>query len=151
EMAKIPETSEKRERPGKILMIAPQPCFESRGAPFCIYQHIKALTTLGYKVDLVTYPIGTSVRLPGLRIFRAPSLPFISSVKPGLSLAKVPLDIAVFLTALVRLCRAKYTFIHTHEEAGLMGAALASLFGCKHLYYMHSDLSQVVDSSGFGE
>lgn len=133
----------------RVLMIAPQPFFEPRGAPFCVYQHIKALTTLGYEVDLVTYPIGKSARLPGLRIFRAPSLPFIRSVKPGPSLVKLPLDIVVFLTALMRLRRRKYAFIHTHEEAGVMGAVLALLFGCRHLYYMHSDLAQVVASSGF--
>ncbi len=67
----------------RILMISPQPFFESRGAPFCVYQHIKALVTLGYEVDLVTYHIGKSVQLPGLRIFRAPAIPFIRGVKPG--------------------------------------------------------------------
>ena len=30
-----------------------------------------------------------------------------------------------------------------------MGVLLAALFRCKHLYYMHSDLSQVVSSSEF--
>lgn len=133
----------------RILMIAPQPFFESRGAPFCVYQHIKALITLGYQVDLVTYPLGKQVNLPGLRIFRAPSLPFIRGVKPGPSLAKFPLDILVFITALQRLCLRRYKYIHTHEEAGVMGALLAPIFGCRHLYYMHSDLAQVVASSEF--
>ncbi len=52
----------------RILMIAPQPFFEPRGAPLCIYQHIQALVTLGYEVDLVTYPFGNDVDLPGLKI-----------------------------------------------------------------------------------
>ncbi len=133
----------------RVLMIAPQPFFESRGAPFCVYQHVRALTTLGYEVDLVTYPFGKPVAMPGLRIFRAPAIPGIRGVKPGPSLAKFPLDIAVFLTALLCLWRRRYAYIHTHEEAGMMGAVLAPLFGCKHLYYMHSDLSQVVASSEF--
>jgi glycosyltransferase involved in cell wall biosynthesis len=133
----------------RILMIAPQPFFEPRGAPFCVYQHIKALVTLGYEVDLVTYPMGKRVDLPGLRIYRAPSLPFIRGVKPGPSLAKFPLDLLVFMTALWRLCQRRYKYIHTHEEAGAMGVLLASIFGCSHLYYMHSDLSQVVASSEF--
>lgn len=130
-------------------MISPQPFFESRGAPFCVYQHIKALVTLGYRVDLVTYHIGKTVRLPGLTIYRMPSLPFIRGVKPGPSLAKFPLDLVLFLTAALRLCLRRYTYIHTHEEAGVMGALLAPLFGCKHMYYMHSDLTQVVASSEF--
>lgn len=133
----------------RIFMISPQPFFESRGAPFCVYQHIKALTTLGYEVDLVTYHIGQPVDLPGLRIFRAPRLPFLRSVKPGPSLAKFPLDMMLFVTAFFRLLSGRYHYIHTHEEAGAMGAVLAPLFRCKHMYYMHSDLTQVVTSSEF--
>ncbi len=133
----------------RILMISPQPFFESRGAPFCVYQHIKALLALGYEVDLVTYHIGQQVDHPGLKIYRAPAIPFIRGVKPGPSLAKFPLDLFVFLTAFWRLCLRRYKYIHTHEEAGFMGVLLAYVFRCKHLYYMHSDLSQVVSSSEF--
>jgi len=133
----------------RILMISPQPFFESRGAPFCVYQHIKALLALGYEVDLVTYHIGQKIDHPGLKIYRAPAIPFIRGVKPGPSLAKFPLDLFVFLTAIWRLCLRRYKYIHTHEEAGFMGVLLAFVFRCKHLYYMHSDLSQVVSSSEF--
>lgn len=131
----------------RILMISPQPFFEARGAPFCVYQHIKALLTLGYEVDLVTYHLGKDVNLPGLRIFRAPRLPFIYSVKPGPSLAKIPLDIAIFFTALWRMCIGQYGYLHTHEEGALIGLVLSAIFGCKHLYYMHCDLPDLVASS----
>ena len=133
----------------RILMIAPQPFFEPRGAPLCVYQHIKALLALGYEVDLVTYPFGNQVQLPNLTIYRAPALPFIHGVKPGLSLAKFPLDLLVFFTALSRLCLRRYRYLHTHEEAALMGILLAALFGCKHLYYMHCNLAQVVSERPF--
>lgn len=127
-----------------VLMIAPQPFFEPRGAPLCVHQHIKALVTLGHEVDLITYPFGKNVALPGLRIYRAPGIPFMKGVKPGFSLAKFPLDLLVSLTAFWRLCLVRYRYIYTHEEAALMGIVFASLFGCKHLYYMHCDLSQLV-------
>jgi glycosyltransferase involved in cell wall biosynthesis len=130
----------------RILMIAPQPFFEPRGAPLCVYQHVKALVTLGYEVDLVTYLFGKDVDLPGLKIYRTPGIPFIKSVKPGFSLTKFPLDVLVLLTALWRLCVGHYRYLHTHEEAALIGVLLAPLFGCKHLYYMHCDLSQLVPS-----
>ena len=57
----------------------------------------------------------------------------------------------LFLTAALLLCvrRNRYAYIHTHEEAGMMGALLAPLVGCKHMYYMHSDLAQIVASSEF--
>ena len=133
----------------KILMIAPQPFLEERGAPFAIYHHIKVLLSMGHEVNLVTYHLGKEVNLPGLRIFRIPAFPGIQQVKVGPSFAKIPLDILVFFLALWRLCRANYDCIHTHEEAGLMGVIFAALFGRKHLYYMHSDLSQQIVSSEF--
>src|ERR1051326_4489730 len=49
----------------RILMIAPEPFFEPRGTPFSEYHRIKALTTLGHEIDLVTYPFGQPVELPG--------------------------------------------------------------------------------------
>ncbi len=125
-------------------MISPQPFMEPRGAPFCVHQHVQSLLEQGYQVDLVTYPIGKDVHLPNLTIYRAPMLPGIRSVKPGASFAKIPLDIAVFFTAFWRLCLRRYRYIHTHEEAALMGIVLKALFGGKHLYYMHCDLSQLV-------
>jgi glycosyltransferase involved in cell wall biosynthesis len=131
----------------RILMIAPQPFFEPRGAPLCVYQHIRTLVTLGYEVDLVTYPFGKNVELPGLKIYRAPGIPFIKGAKPGFSLAKFPLDFLILLTVLWRLCLYRYRYLHTHEEAALIGILLAPLFGCKHLYYMHCDLSQLVPFS----
>jgi glycosyltransferase involved in cell wall biosynthesis len=123
-------------------MISPEPFMEPRGTPFSVYHRTKALLALGYEVDLVTYPIGEHVAIAGLHIYRAPRLPFIRKVKIGPSLAKVPLDMLLFLTAFWRLCLRRYRFLHTHEEAGLMGVVLAWLFGCKHLYDMHSDLAQ---------
>jgi glycosyltransferase involved in cell wall biosynthesis len=130
-------------------MIAPQPFLEERGAPFAIYHHIKALLSMGHTIDLATYHIGKPVALPGLNIIRIPTLPFIREVKVGPSLAKFPLDTLLFFLALWRLCRTRYDCIHTHEEAGLIGIVLGGLFGCKHLYYMHSHLSQQVVSSNF--
>ncbi len=55
----------------RILMIAPEPFFEPRGTPFSEYHRIRALTSLGHEVDLVTYPFGHDVAMPGLRVFRS--------------------------------------------------------------------------------
>jgi glycosyltransferase involved in cell wall biosynthesis len=133
----------------RILMIAPEPFLEPRGTPFSVYHRAKALVTLGYEVDLVTYPIGKRVNLSGLRIYRSLALPFIRKVKIGPSFAKFPLDLFLFITAFWRLSIDKYQYIHTHEEAGLMGIVLAKLFHCKHLYDMHSDLSQQMSNFSF--
>ena len=49
----------------RILMIAPEPFFEPRGTPFSEFHRIRALTDLGHEVDLVTYPFGQDVAMPG--------------------------------------------------------------------------------------
>ena len=133
----------------RILMIAPEPFLEPRGTPFSVYNRIKALLASGYQVDLVTYPVGKPVELPGLRIYRAPRLPFIREVKIGPSLAKFVLDLFVFFIATKQLCVSRYSYIHTHEEACVMGTVLSILFGCKHLYDMHSDLAEEMTNFSF--
>ena len=96
----------------RILMIAPEPFFEPRGTPFSEFHRIKALTALGHSVDLVTYPFGTDVSMPGLRIFRSLRPPFLHGVKIGPSFAKLPLDALLALSALRRAIGGGYDAVH---------------------------------------
>jgi glycosyltransferase involved in cell wall biosynthesis len=132
-----------------ILMIAPEPFFEARGTPFSEFHRIRALTTLGHTVDLVTYPFGRDVTLPGLRIYRCLRPPFVSRVKIGPSWAKVPLNIALTATALRVALTRKYDAVHSHEEGGGIGVAIAALLRRPHLYDMHSSLPQQVENFGY--
>src|SRR5882762_4957001 len=109
----------------RILMIAPEPFFEPRGTPFSEFHRIRALTALGHQVDLVTYPFGQTVSMPGLRVFRSLRPPLLRRVKIGPSLAKIPLDALLALTAIRRAFSARYDVIHSHEEGGVIGALLA--------------------------
>src|SRR5689334_24468359 len=118
----------------RILMIAPEPFFEPRGTPFSEFHRIRALTALGHHVDLVTYPFGQTVTMPGLRVFRSARPPFVRGVKIGPSLAKIPLDALLTLTVLRRALSVRYDAIHSHEEGGLIGALLAPLLRVPHLY-----------------
>src|SRR5207244_1612045 len=92
----------------RILMIAPEPFFEPRGTPFSEFHRIRALTALGHHVDLVTYPFGQDVVMPGLRIFRSRRPPFLRGVKIGPSFAKLPLDALLTFTVIRRALSAKY-------------------------------------------
>jgi glycosyltransferase involved in cell wall biosynthesis len=125
-------------------MLAPEPFFEPRGTPFSEYHRIKALVEDGHQVDLVTYPFGRDVDLPGLRIVRSVRPPFMRGVPIGPSLRKIVLDTLLTGTAL-RLAltgRRRYDAIHSHEEAGLLGVWLSRRLGIPHLYDMHSSLPQ---------
>ncbi len=117
-------------------MIAPEPFFEPR-------------TTLGHQVDLVTYPFGQQVTMPGLRIFRGLRPPFVRAVKIGPSLAKIPLDALLALTAFRRAFSGHYDAVHSHEEGGLIGVLLAAVLRVPHLYDMHSSLPQQLTNFAF--
>jgi glycosyltransferase involved in cell wall biosynthesis len=130
-------------------MIAPEPFFEPRGTPFSEYHRIRALLELGHTVDLVTYPFGSEVTLPGLRLFRCLRPPFIREVGIGPSVAKVPLDLALTLTTLRRALSTRYDVVHSHEEGSFIGVVVAWVLGVPHLYDMHSSLPQQLANFAF--
>jgi glycosyltransferase involved in cell wall biosynthesis len=131
------------------MMIAPEPFFEPRGTPFSEFHRIRALTALGHHVDLVTYPFGQTVSMPGLRVFRSLRPPFVHRVNIGPSLAKIPLDALLALSAIRRALTGRYDAIHSHEEGGLIGAVLAAALRIPHLYDMHSSLPQQLTNFAF--
>src|SRR5215510_14564393 len=133
----------------RILMVAPEPFFEPRGTPFSEFHRIRALTALGHQVDLVTYPFGQDVAMPGLRVFRSLRPPFVHRVKIGPSFAKLPLDALLAFTALRRALSGRYDAIHSHEEGGLIGVLLSALLRVPHLYDMHSSLPQQLTNFAF--
>jgi glycosyltransferase involved in cell wall biosynthesis len=132
-------------------MIAPEPFFEPRGTPFSEYHRIRALLELGHTVDLVTYPFGSDVEMPGLRIFRCLRPPGVRHIGIGPSLAKVPLDAALTLTAMRRIVAARYDAVHSHEEGSFIGVLLAGIAGVPHLYDMHSSLPQQLSNFAFSK
>jgi glycosyltransferase involved in cell wall biosynthesis len=135
----------------RILMIAPEPFFEPRGTPFSEYHRIRALLDLGHTVDLVTYPFGTDVAMPGLRIFRAARPPFVTRVKIGPSPAKLVLDMTLTLTALNRARTGQYDAVHSHEEGAAIGVVISAVLGIPHLYDMHSSLPQQLENFAFSK
>ena len=130
-------------------MIAPEPFFEPRGTPFSEFHRIRALVELGHTVDLVTYPFGKDVAVPGLRVFRSVRPPFISEVRIGPSFAKIPLDALLTLTVIRRALSQRYDAVHSHEEGSFIGVVLAAVLGVPHLYDMHSSLPQQLTNFAF--
>ncbi len=132
-----------------ILMIAPEPFFEPRGTAFSEYHRIRALTDLGHTVDLVTYPFGEDRPMAGLRVFRCLRPPFLHAIGIGPSLAKIPLDASLAVTAFARALRGRYDAVHSHEEGIAIGIVLAALLRVPHLYDMHSSLPQQLTNFAF--
>ena len=134
----------------RVLMLAPEPVYSPRGTPISVMNRCRALTALGHRIDLVTYPIGDDVPMPGLRFIRTPRPPGLKRVKIGLSAVKPLLDALLFLVAFRQLATARYDVIHTHEEAGVLGWLLRFVFRRPHLHEIHSDLVHVLRDYGFG-
>jgi len=145
----LSETGPSAGRPLRILMLAPEPFFEPRGTPFSEYHRIKALTELGHSVDLVTYPFGADVTLPNLRIIRTGKPPFATRVSIGPSFTKLVLDVLLSVSAWRQAAREQYDFVHSHEEAGVVGVWLAKRLGVPHVYDMHSSLPQQLTNFRF--
>jgi len=135
----------------RILMVAPEPIFEPRGTPFSVVGRLKALSDMGHKVDLITYPMGEDVRFPGVRIIRIPRVPGIRKIKIGPSLAKIPLDLLLIVYTAFYLCGNRYDLLHTHEEAGFWGTLFSRIRGIPHLYDMHSSLPQQLSNFQFSK
>ncbi len=130
-------------------MIAPEPFFEPRGTPFSEFHRIRALVELGHTVDLVTYPFGKDVSIPGLRVFRSMRPPLVREVRIGPSLTKIPLDALLTLTVIRRAISERYDAVHSHEEGSFIGVVLAAALGIPHLYDMHSSLPQQLTNFAF--
>jgi len=133
----------------KILMLAPEPFFQARGTPISVYFRLKALSELGHRVTLLTYPLGQDRSFPGLKIVRLPNVLGLRAIRIGPSLIKLPLDALLLVRAFWETARGGYDLIFSHEEASLFGVWLSKLFGLPHLYDMHSSLPQQLENFNF--
>lgn len=127
-----------------ILMVAPQPFFRPRGTPLSVLHRIRALTRLGHTVELATYPFGESPVISGLTIHRVACPPLVQDVAVGPSMAKLLLDAPLVRLANRLAATGRFDLLHTHEEAGWLGAVFKKRYGLPHLYDMHSSLPQQV-------
>lgn len=134
----------------RILVVAPQPFYQDRGTPIALRQVLEALSELDYRVDLLTFPVGEDIELPGLRIFRAANPLGISRVPVGFSLRKLLLDLSLVSALRARLDRESYSCIHAVEEAAFPAVALGRIRGIAVVYDMQSSLpEQMLQSLAF--
>jgi len=131
------------DRPGRrILVVAPQPFYQDRGTPIALRQVLEALSELGHRVDLLTFPVGQDIELPGLRILRTANPFGFSQVPIGLSPQKLLLDVSLISALRNLLRRERYACVHALEEAAFPAAVLARRHGIPLLYDMQSSLPE---------
>jgi glycosyltransferase involved in cell wall biosynthesis len=126
----------------RVLLVTPQPFFEERGTPIAVALTARALSEAGYKVDLLAFPVGADLAIPGVRIERCNNPFGIEHVPVGFSVRKLALD-ASLLRAFARLlAQREYHVVHAVEEAAWLAAELCPPKGIPFVYDMASSIPE---------
>jgi glycosyltransferase involved in cell wall biosynthesis len=128
-------------RARKVLFISPQPFFQWRGSPIRVAFDVQALAELGYRVDLLTLPVGQNKPIPGVCVFRVPNVFRVRDLGIGPSLLKAAFDVLLLLKGLAMTRRNRYAIIHGVEDAGAIGVVIAGWMRCRLVFEKHSDPS----------
>lgn len=126
----------------RALLLEPQPFYTDRGTPIAVRQVLRALSELGWSVDVLTFPIGEPVDIPRVRIERVGNPLGFRHVAVGFSPQKLVLDMLMGADLLVRLRRQRYDVIHAVEETAFMAALLRGRSGPSMIYDMASSLPE---------
>jgi len=136
----------------RVLEIITVPFFEPRGTAFSSLERTRALSRMGHSVDVLAYPLGADVDIPGVRIHRIPPIPPVRSIPMGPSLAKLVFDLQLAVkTAWWLRRRGPWDLVHVHEEAAFWVAALRPFHRGPVLYDMHSSLVEQLSNFGHGD
>jgi glycosyltransferase involved in cell wall biosynthesis len=128
----------------RILVLAPQPFYQDRGTPIALRHLLEAWSRLGYEADVLTFPVGADVSIPGVRIRRIGNPFGIRSVPIGFSLKKLVLDVqmAFALRRHLRRHAGRYACIHAVEEAAFLGVLIGRRYRLPVIYDMQSSLPE---------
>lgn len=122
-------------------MLAPHPFYQPRGTPIAVDLVLRVLSERGEYVDLITFPEGSDVRYPNVKIYRTPALKIVEGIRPGFSIKKIICDVFLLFKAF-KLAKSKhYDLIHAGEEAVFIALLLNRLLGIPYVYDMDSSLA----------
>ncbi len=133
----------------RVLMVAPEPFYENRGTPIVLRRVLEAITESGHQVDLLTFPVGCDIELPGLRITRIGKFFRFRNIPIGFSMKKLTLDCLLLPVIILHLQREKYTCIHAVEEAAFPALMAAKLYDIPLVYDMQSSLPEQLKEHWF--
>ena len=135
-------TAEGCDAASRVLLVAPQPFYEDRGTPIAVSHTLKALSQLGYQVDVLTFPAGRDLDIPGVRYFRVANPLRIRHVPIGFSFRKLWLDLFLFIALLRRLRAEQYLCVHAVEEAAFLAVIAAGPHRIPVMYDMQSSMAE---------
>lgn len=132
-------------RKNRILVIAPQPFFSTRGTPINVKAMAEVLLAVGYEVTILTLPYGVDVEK--LSIERVQRIPLSSSPPIGPSITKFLYATLLFLKA-IKLSR-RFDLIHGIEEGALIAGAVSLLNRTPYIADVDSCMVTQLRDSGY--
>lgn len=126
----------------RVLVVAPQPFYEDRGTPIALRAVLETAAASGCAIDVLTYPLGKSPAIAGVRYIRIPNILRFRSVPIGFSWKKVWLDIFLFFALRKQLRQQHYDCVQALEEAGFLAVLAARGTNTAVLYDMQSSLPE---------
>jgi glycosyltransferase involved in cell wall biosynthesis len=132
-----------------VLILSPQPFFETRGTPLNVREMLHALSEKGYSVTLLAYPFGQDLIIPNVKIIRSAKVIGINTIKIGPSYQKIILDIFFFLKALKLALTNSYDLFHGIEEAAHMACVISRIKRKPFIADVDSCIPEQLKSSGF--
>lgn len=132
-----------------VLILSPQPFFETRGTPLNVREMLYALSEANYDITLLAYPFGENLEIPNVKIIRSPKVIGINKVKIGPSVQKIILDFFFFFKALKLALTNHYDLFHGIEEAAHIACVLSTIKNKKFIADVDSCIPEQLKDSGF--
>ena len=118
-----------------IAMVAACPFPANHGSPASIREMSQALSSLGHRVHVVTYPMGQNIPVEGITIHRVGKIFSSSKITVGPTYYKPFLDFLL----VIKLCRIiwkeKIDIIHAHNYEGALAGYLAKKITRRPMLY----------------
>jgi len=128
----------------RVLFIAPQPFFSTRGTPINVKAMAEVLSAQGYRITILTLPYGEDVEK--LTINRVWKLPFTKTPPIGPSLTKLLYSFLLTIKALK--LSSQFDLIHGIEEGAMIGGLVGLLTKTPYITDVDSCMvTQLRDSS----
>ncbi|MFD2740022.1 glycosyltransferase family 4 protein [Sulfitobacter aestuarii] len=128
----------------RILVLAPQPFFVTRGTPIAVRALLQVLASLGHRCDALVLAGGTDPQVEGVRLRRVP-VPGRALMPPGFSPRKLAADALMLPMAAQQMWREKYDLVIAVEEAAFIAQALKPFFGVPYLCDIDSSITEQLD------
>jgi glycosyltransferase involved in cell wall biosynthesis len=122
-----------------VLIVTSLPYFQWRGSPIRLGFDVQALVDIGYRVDLLTIPIGMGNEINGATVHRVANPFNVKNIPIGPSFTKLIFDVFLLFRA-IRLARKNhYAVVHGIEDTGIIAWVAACFSGSGVVFEKHSD------------